>query len=328
MSELINRFTFPETDPATGDKVWTGKADKGIAPYLLSDDIEMALKVALITRRPLLISGPPGCGKTALASAIAEAQGWNFLKHTLTSRSRLEDLTGNVDHLQRLHDAQSSTAQNDKLKPDWAYLQPGLFWWGFNGSSAKLRGQDAETVKKENDVVPPAAPGNIEEDANGTVILLDEIDKAEPDLPNDLLEPIDNQYFTLKDGNRINAEEGKDVLVLITTNGERDLPPAFLRRCIHIEMHHPTPDLLVRIARYHFQQNAEVVQEEQGQDRGTLFEALAEQFRNIQQEAKKAGQRQPGTSEFLDTVKACIELNVGPDSAMWAQLQKAVLRKF
>ena len=222
MSELIKLFKFPEN----ADKVWPGNPENGIAPYLLSEEIEIALKVALITRRPLLISGPPGCGKTALAGAIAEAQRWNFLKHTLTSRSRLEDLTGNVDHLQRLHDAQSSTANAERLKPDWAYLQPGLFWWGFNPSTAQYRGIE-EVEVEEAGVSPLKLPDNFNLDAKGTVILLDEIDKAEPDLPNDLLEPIDNQYFTLRDGTRIDAQEGKQVLVGLHTRIASGMLPVF-----------------------------------------------------------------------------------------------------
>ncbi|MCI0734347.1 MAG: AAA family ATPase, partial [Methylococcaceae bacterium] len=174
-------------------------------PYVFSDDIVIALDVALATDRPLLVSGKPGCGKSRLAEAVAAVQGWSFLGKTITSRTRLEELTVEIDHLRRLNDAQVRES-GARLKPDRAYYNPGLFWWAFNPGSAARRGLTEET--KEHGVDPLAYIGTERKQDSGIVLLIDEIDKAEPDLPNDLLEPLDRRSFSLPDGGKIEAERG------------------------------------------------------------------------------------------------------------------------
>ena len=100
---------------------------KGVEPYVFSDEIVLAVDVALATDRPLLVSGSPGAGKSRLADAIAVVQGWNLLGVTVTSRTRLESLTAEVDQLRRLNDAQARTSESE-LRPDAYYLKPGIFW--------------------------------------------------------------------------------------------------------------------------------------------------------------------------------------------------------
>ena len=212
-----------------------------IEPYVFSEDIVILVDVALATGRPLLVSGNPGCGKSQLAYAIAAAQGWSLLRKTITSRTHPESLTVEVDQLRRLNDAQAR-GEDAGLKPDAAYyLNPGIFWWAFQPQTARRRGMESTAADKlkVNLSYPGVERGDPHQHA---VLLIDEIDKAEPDLPNDLLEPLDECSFSLPDGYRVGgkarivAEKGMELLIVITTNGERELPQAFLRRCVLLKL--------------------------------------------------------------------------------------------
>jgi len=297
--------------------IWTGNEQFSF-PYLFTDEIAIAVDVALAIRRPLLVAGPPGSGKSTLAQAMAGIQDWAYLKHTLTSRSRLEDLTGEIDQLQRLHDAQAAASGREML-PDWAYQKPGLFWWGFNSASAKNRGKEKNEIETYGDRLAKLDFPGLQGKNKGVVILLDEIDKAEPDLPNDLLEPLDQRSFRPPIGSDICASDDLDILVIITTNGERELPPAFLRRCVYLELGNPEIADLVNIAKHHYLQERAT--------HSLLFNAVGEKFLKIQDDALKQERRIPGTSEYLDAVRACIDLNQSPDDAIWDSIELATLKK-
>ncbi len=292
-------------------------------PYVFNEDIAIAVDVALATNRPLLVSGNPGCGKSRLADAIAVVQGWSLLYMTMTSRTRVESLTAEVDQLRRLNDAQAHRGGNVALKPDACYLNPGLFWWAFQPETAKFRGMDPENATThEVELAYPGIEGKVKGHA---VLLIDEIDKAEPDLPNDLLEPLDRLRFELPAGfrvrgnTRIECSANTQLLTLITTNGERELPQAFLRRCVLLRLPDPKPDKLEEIARKHFPNGNQA-----------RIKAIAAKFPAFREEAELHNRRPPGISEFLDAINACekcgIEVSDHEDS-VWKKIENAVLVK-
>jgi len=305
---------------------------KGIDPYVFSEPIAIAIDVALATNRPLLVSGNPGCGKSRLGDAVAAVQGWSLLWRTITSRTRLETLTAEVDQLRRLNDAQTR-GEDSALRPDGYYLNPGIFWWAFDPESASRRGLPREEA--DGHQVALDYPG-IERKVPrvrqaGTVLLIDEIDKAEPDLPNDLLEPLDRGSFDLPDGFSAHhetgartfvqapAQPGLRLLTIITTNGERELPQAFLRRCVLLEIPDPDEDRLVEIAKKHFPAGD-----------AERMRAVAAVLVSFQEKAGALRVRPPGTAELLDAVGACEDLGIAVSTdpgSVWSHIERAVLAK-
>lgn len=304
------------------DQISPGVPQDQIAPYLFSENIIIAMDVALATNRPLLISGPPGCGKTRLGETMAALLDWSFLNKTLTSRTRLEELTVEVDHLQRLHDAQLAAHKPDLLKTDQAYYKPGIFWWAFDptGAAGQMLGCRSDDVTLAN--LRKRFPGFWRDQgraAHHCVLLLDEIDKAEPDLPNDLLEPLDRRCFGLPNGDPLKANAEQRLLTLITTNQERELPRAFVRRCVVLNLELPSRENLVSIA----------LKQIEGVEQ-TRVETIADLFLEHRAQAKKRKWHEPGTSEFLDAVQADHDLSKlqGRDvKALWQQISRVVLKE-
>lgn len=310
---------IPKNFPLAADYRFGGDPELHIEPYIFGETVVIALDVALATGRPLLVAGRPGCGKSRMADAVAAILGWNFLAKTITSRTRLEELTVEVDHLRRLHDAQRGK-DADTLKPDAVYHNPGVFWWAFDPNSARRRGcPDDIAGQYKVDVSFPGVRRIADGEAQCTVLLIDEIDKAEPDVPNDLLEPLDRRSFGLPDGATLRAEESQRLLTIITTNGERALPPAFLRRCVSLVVDEPNRDELVAIARVHYPRAD-----------AARINAIADKILKFRSDAPSAGRRAPGTSEFLDAIQACekldIKVNEDPDST-WSHIERSILEK-
>jgi MoxR-like ATPase len=200
-------------------------------------DIPLAIDIAIATGRPLLLGGPTGCGKSSLARFTARRLAWRFYEKTITSMTQARDLQWEVDHLRRLNDAQAKRLRSDYTP----YIKPGLLWWAMNRTSAT---QQAHTYG------PACKEPNLGADHPRAVVLLDEIDKADPDVPNNLLVPLGSFHFQIEETSaEIELDRKHSPLIIITTNGERELPAAFLRRCVQLYIDPPGRQLLLDIAR-------------------------------------------------------------------------------
>jgi MoxR-like ATPase len=277
---------------------WSYDAGEGVEEarrhFLFAEEAILALNVALATRRPLLVSGEAGGGKTSLAKFASAALGRVFYRETVTSRTQASDLLSSFDALQRLSHAQLK----DELRKPQAYVVPGKLWWAIAPKSAAQRG-----LAPLEKLAPIDDPGAYSRDrsAKQATLLLDEIDKADPDVPNDLLESLDERGFTVQEtGDRIETERD-DVLIVLTTNGERELPPAFLRRCVSLELPKPDKTWLVQIAERRFGSGP-------GPHEGQLYDRLADQVMSLRTIAGEQGRRLPSTSEFVDAVVTCRKL--------------------
>lgn len=287
--------------------------------YVYDDEIVLAVNVALTVGRPLLVSGEPGSGKSTLARNVAGVLGWRYYKRVITSRTQARDLLWSFDAVRRIGDAQAGFQDGRReLLPREFYVDPEVLWWAFDPESAAVRGIDVGGLPGELRAhaslraLDPGTPG----DPDRAVVLLDEIDKADPDVPNDMLEPLDVGAFRVHETGLPVSREGREVLVVITTNGERELPPAFLRRCVTLHLPAPTAHRLTRIARERFPDSDD-----------EMVTGLAAEVMDLRRRAKEGGLRPPSTAEYLDAVAVCGELGIGPGSAAWKRARQAVLWK-
>jgi MoxR-like ATPase len=243
MAELKYRKLF---DPARAPKGRPAPSDVVVdrAPpetFLFDDALVLGVNIARATGRPLLLRGLSGVGKTSVARAVAWHEGWSYVQIVVTSRTLARDFLYQIDDLKRLQDAYAGRPIDD-LQP---YLVPGPLFWAFEPDYAR----SILTATGRGALIP----STIETNAANTVVLIDEIDKAEPDVPNNLLEPLGRLSFETADLPRpVSAPGNRVPLVVLTTNEERDLPAAFLRRCIEHRIELPDRDQLRRIGEQHF----------------------------------------------------------------------------
>lgn len=315
-----HRSDAEKANPALGDRR-DGKV------YRYTDDIVLAVNVALATGRPLLVRGPSGSGKSSLAYNVARVLRRPYYEFVITSRTQAQDLQWRFDAVRRLGDAQAwRSADGDAPATPWhsyyPYIEPGVLWWVFDPDSAETRGHPAAAdlpfPTAHNPVVFTPTGGVL----GGPVVLLDEIDKADPDFANNLLVPIGSQQFRVEEIQRTftyqrTAGDGllRRPLIIITTNEERRLPQAFLRRCVSLELEGPGPDGLVEIAgKIHGTTHTDLYQQVV-----TAMTNLVRERLGLEGAAVDAAARiHLNVAQFLDAVQACLELTgVSADATLF-----------
>lgn len=288
-----------------------------------------AIKGALGARRPLLVRGEPGTGKSELAWAAAELFGWPLVSFVVTSRAEPADLHWRFDAVARLAQAQllnaAGATQTLESLEERRFVTPGPLWWVFDWEGAEKQHQ-AAAVKGARPNEPIPAWKDLPPEQRGTVLLIDEIDKADPDLPNGLLESLGNGQFQvpyIDEPVRCSRAHGPP-LVVITTNEERELPAAFVRRCLVLQLGMPEGDglepWLVQRGRAHFDARCA----------DAVYSRAAKLVIADRKALGASALVRPGQAEYLDLLRAVLEV-AGEDAdlqdAALEELQGFALRK-
>ena len=292
-----------------------------------------ALTLAYAARRPLLVRGEPGTGKTQLARAAAVHLGWKLHVETIQPRFEPGDLVARFDAVRRLADAQAG----ERVLDDRRYWRPGVLWLAFGWRSAQdflpagereVKAKAEKGERDENDEQDEKGEKHEKDERGeprGHVVLIDEIDKADSDLPNSLLEVLAQRSFRVPPlaepvgGPRVQAP-----LIVITTNEERELPAAFLRRCIVLTLQADPRlsyrDWLLARGRAHFARLPDGAREELLAD--DMLALAADQLVRDRAAVSAAGLPPPGLAEYLDLLYAVRELLPDDGVAQRAWLQR------
>jgi MoxR-like ATPase len=228
---------------------------KGTEDYVATEDLTIAVNAAVTLERPLLIKGEPGTGKTELAKQVARGLGLQMIEWNIKSTTKAQQGLYEYDAVSRLRDSQLGEVKVHDVKN---YIRKGKLWQAF------------EADKK-------------------VVLLIDEVDKADIEFPNDLLQELDKmEFFVYETGETIVAKQRP--IVIITSNNEKELPDAFLRRCFFHYIRFPDEDTLRQIVKVHHP----------GIKDALLTTALTQFFELREQPGIK---KKPSTSEVLDWLK-------------------------
>jgi MoxR-like ATPase len=235
------------------------------AAYVATDDLTVAVNAAVTLQRPLLVKGEPGTGKTELARQVAQALGFPLIEWHVKSTTKAQQGLYEYDAVSRLRDSQLGDARVNDVRN---YIRKGKLWQAF--------------------------------DAEGRVVLLiDEIDKADIEFPNDLLQELDRMEFHVYEtGETVRARHRP--VVIITSNNEKELPDAFLRRCFFHFIRFPDAETLAAIVRVHFPDI---------KDR--LLTAALTQFFELRE--VPGLKKKPSTSEVLDWLRLLLAEDLAPE---------------
>lgn len=287
-------------DIAPGTPVDLGLSASGVRLFHVfeQEDID-AVRAALLSERPLLLRGEPGAGKSQLARAVAVKGGMAYTHCVVDARTEARDLKWREDLVTRLADAQLIGGLQDDEKANELrdrldlinYVIPGPLWWGFSWEDAKAQAEKSR-------VTPPTEPEGTSSE-NGVVVLIDEIDKGGSDVPNGLLEALGAREFT-PSGRTDPVHAKRWPLIVITTNEERRLPDAFLRRCVVHDMKLPTKE--AEFIKYLVARGAVYYPDPAAAD---LLQKAAEQTWEDRSACIEARLRPlPGQAEYLDLLRA------------------------
>ncbi len=238
----------------------------GTDSYIATDDLMLAVNAAVALERPLLVKGEPGTGKTLLAQEVAHALGRPFYEWHVKSTTKASHGLYEYDAVSRLRDSQLG---EDRVADIGNYIQRGMLWEAFAADE-------------------PA------------VLLIDEIDKADIEFPNDLLRELDRMEFHVYE-TRETVRARHRPAVIITSNNEKELPDAFLRRCFFHYIRFPAPETMERIVRVHFPDIKKKL----------LASSLEVFFSMREVDGLK---KKPSTSELLDWIKLLVAEDIPPEA--------------
>lgn len=239
---------------------------EGTENYIATEDLRVAVNAAMTLERPLLIKGEPGTGKTVLAEEVSRALNMRLITWHVKSTTKAQQGLYEYDAITRLRDSQLG---DERVKDVRNYINRGKLWEAFD--------QDERVV-----------------------LLIDEIDKADIEFPNDLLQELDRmEFFVYETGETIKAE--KRPLVIITSNNEKELPDAFLRRCFFHYISFPDADTMSEIVNVHFP---------------NIKDRLVKQALNSFYEVRDVPglKKKPSTSELLDWLKLLMNEDIDPET--------------
>lgn len=249
---------------------------EGTKNYVTTQDLKLAVNAAITLERPLLIKGEPGTGKTVLAAEIAESLNAPLIKWNIKSTTKAQQGLYEYDAVARLRDSQLG---DDKVHDISNYINRGKLWDAF---TSEIR----------------------------PILLIDEIDKADIEFPNDLLHELDQMSFHVYEtGETVSAKQRP--IILITSNNEKDLPDAFLRRCFFHYIQFPDTETMEKIVHVHF---PDIKQR--------LLSAAMKRFFEVRE--MPGLKKKPSTSELLDWLKLLLVEDIDPELLKEADPKKLI----